>query len=79
MNTVTRQGIKEKPVTVASLSGGKLVYWKGSYSDEIFVVVRNKPNAKDIAAISLTDGGFLHGNTLVTPLEVGEKLEIIAG
>ena len=79
MNTVTRSEGKKELVLVSSLKGGKLVYWKGSCSDGIFVVVRNKPNADDIAAISLLDGGFLHGSTLVTPLEAGEEVKIIAG
>ena len=75
MNTVTVEGMDEETVPVESLPGGTLVTWKYSGS-RVFIVVRYKSNASDVAAIALDNGGFLNPGTLVTQLPEGTKIEV---
>ena len=75
MNTVTVEGMDEETVPVESLPGGTLVTWKYS-GNRVFIVVRYKSNASDVAAIDLKDGGYLTPGTRVTKLPEGTKVEV---
>ena len=78
MNTVTIERVDEETVPVESLPGGTLVTWKYSGSKRVFIVVRYKSNASDVAAIALDNGGFLTPGYLVTKLPEGTKIEVTA-
>lgn len=76
MNTVTIERVDEETVPVESLPGGTFVTWTGS--ERVFIVVRYKSNASDVAAIALDNGGFLTPGYLVTKLPEGTKIEVTA-
>lgn len=76
MNTVTIERVDEETVPVESLPGGTFVTWTGS--ERVFIVVRYKSNASDLAAIALDNGGFLTPGYLVTKLPEGTKIEVTA-
>ena len=80
MNRVILGKKRSNKVTVSSLKGGQLVLWDDYNEKEtVYVVVNYKSNQAGLAAISLVDGGFLSPETLVTPLEEGETITVVAG
>ncbi len=67
-------------VEVGTLPAGTLVWWRYKPQDErkLFVVLNYKGNHDGIVAVSVEDGGWLQGHTLVNPIGKGTVLEVVA-